>query len=138
MRCRSADGEWQVDVIRLIATGAHRDGAWLRIRRWGCHIADVRTVDEQEYVDLADLQEGLGTHRWPEVVLDHDLASLHDRVPEDWHCGVRAAAEVVAARCPWRSSSASQPKTAGPVHAPHVVVLFRAKATLINEARRTA
>ena len=60
MRCRSADGEWQVDVINLIATGTRRDGDWLRIRRWGCHIADVRTVDElQEYVDLADLHEGL-------------------------------------------------------------------------------
>jgi hypothetical protein len=58
MRCRSSDGEWVIDVISLTATGTHRDGDWLRIKRWGCHIADVRSVDElREHIDLAELEE---------------------------------------------------------------------------------
>jgi hypothetical protein len=60
MRCRSADGQWQVDVILLSLTSDNRDGEWLRVSRWGLHVGDVRTVDElREYVDLADLEEAL-------------------------------------------------------------------------------
>jgi hypothetical protein len=45
-----------IDVIRLSLTGHGREGEWLRIRRWGIHVADVRTVAElAKYVDLAGL-----------------------------------------------------------------------------------
>ena len=54
-----------VDVIRLALTGTHRDGEWLRIKRWGWHVADVRTVAElARYVDLATLGEALGRLAW--------------------------------------------------------------------------
>lgn len=57
MRVRTCNGEWVIDVIRLSLTGTGRDGEWLRISRWGLHIADVRTVDELvQYVDFSELQ----------------------------------------------------------------------------------
>jgi hypothetical protein len=61
MQYRSVDGQWVVDVITLTATGTNRDGAWLRIKRWGCHIADVRTIDELcDYVESwRDLEQTL-------------------------------------------------------------------------------
>jgi hypothetical protein len=103
MRCRSADGEWQVDVIRLIATGTHRDGDWLRIRRWGCHIADVRTVDElQEYVDLADLQEGLGRTDGRRLSLSTLLRGCTIGCRRTGPVRFGPALRLVAARCPWR------------------------------------
>jgi hypothetical protein len=50
-----------IDVIHLTLTGTHRDGEWLRVRRWGMHFADLRTVDQlAEVVDLATLEEALG------------------------------------------------------------------------------
>ena len=67
MRVRSADGEWVIDVIHLTLTGTHHDGEWLRVRRWGMHFADLRTVEQlAEVVDLATLKEGLGraATRW--------------------------------------------------------------------------
>lgn len=56
MRVGTYDREWIIDVIRLSLTGTGRDGEWLRISRWGIHVADVRTVDElTRYVDLTEL-----------------------------------------------------------------------------------
>lgn len=53
----TAPGGWVVDVIRLSLTGTGRDGTWLRIRRHGCWIADVRTVAEIEtFIPLASLE----------------------------------------------------------------------------------
>jgi hypothetical protein len=50
---------WAVDVIRLSLTGTGRDGTWLRIRRGGFWIADVRTVAELEaFVPLGSLEPG--------------------------------------------------------------------------------
>jgi hypothetical protein len=61
VRVRSPDVEWIIDVIRLTLTGTHRDGEWLRVRRWGMHFADLRTVEQlAEVVDLATLEEALG------------------------------------------------------------------------------
>lgn len=60
MRCSSADGRWQVDVITLTLTPNHHDGTWLRISEYGWHTTDVRTIEElHRYVDLADLEEAL-------------------------------------------------------------------------------
>jgi hypothetical protein len=60
VRVRSPDGEWIIDVIHLTLTGTHRDGEWLRVRRWGMHFADLRTVEQlAEVVDLATLEEAL-------------------------------------------------------------------------------
>jgi hypothetical protein len=60
VRCRSSDGQWQVDVIHLELTPNHHNGTWLRVSRWSYHVADVRTTEElAEYVDLADLEEAL-------------------------------------------------------------------------------
>jgi hypothetical protein len=57
VRARSCDGEWVIDVICLTVTGTGRDGDWLRISRWGVHVADVRTVAElAEYADLGRLR----------------------------------------------------------------------------------
>jgi hypothetical protein len=57
MRARSCDGECIIDVICLTLTGTGRDGEWLRISRWGVHVADVRTVAElAEYVELGRLR----------------------------------------------------------------------------------
>jgi hypothetical protein len=50
-----------IDVIHLTLTGTHRDGEWLRVRRWGMHFADLRTIEQlAEVVDLATLEEALG------------------------------------------------------------------------------
>jgi hypothetical protein len=66
VRVRSPDGEWIIDVIHLTLTGTHRDGEWLRVRRWGMHFADLPTVEQlAEVVDLATLEEPLGgASRW--------------------------------------------------------------------------
>jgi hypothetical protein len=55
-----------IDVIHLTLTGTHRDGEWLRVRRWGMHFADLRTVEQlAKVVDLATLDEALGgAGRW--------------------------------------------------------------------------
>jgi hypothetical protein len=46
-----------IDVIHLTLTGTHRDGEWLRVRRWGMHFADLRTIEQlAEVVDLATEQ----------------------------------------------------------------------------------
>ena len=61
MRYRSADGEWVVDLIHLELTGTHHGGAWLRVARWGFHVADVRSIaDLTKFVDLAELEQALG------------------------------------------------------------------------------
>jgi hypothetical protein len=61
VRVRSPDGEWMIDVIHLTLTGTHGDGEWLRVRHWGMHFADLRTVEQlAEVVDLATLEEALG------------------------------------------------------------------------------
>lgn len=53
----TAPGGWVVDVIRLSLTGTGRDGTWLRIRRRGYWIADVRTVAEvAAFLPLASLE----------------------------------------------------------------------------------
>jgi hypothetical protein len=45
----------------MTLTGAHRDGEWLRVRHWGMHFADLRTVEQlAEVIDLATLEEALG------------------------------------------------------------------------------
>lgn len=50
-----------IDVIHLTLTGTHRDGHWLRVRRWRMHFGDLRTVEQlAEVVDLATLEEALG------------------------------------------------------------------------------
>jgi hypothetical protein len=55
-RWTAPDG-WVVDVIRLSLTGTGRDGTWLRIRRRGFWVADVRTVAElAAFVPLASLE----------------------------------------------------------------------------------
>jgi hypothetical protein len=60
VRVKSPDGEWTIDVIHLTLTGTHRDGEWLRVRHWGMHFADLRTVEQlAEVVDLARLEEVL-------------------------------------------------------------------------------
>jgi hypothetical protein len=55
----SGDGTTVVECIRLSCTGTGRDGEWLRVRRFGIHVADVRTVSELAGlgVDLVDLTE---------------------------------------------------------------------------------
>ena len=48
-------------MIHLTLTGTHRDGEWLRVRRWGMHFADLRTIEQlAEVVNLATLEEALG------------------------------------------------------------------------------
>lgn len=60
MRWRTRDGRYTVEVVRLSLTGRHRDGDWIRVEQYGCHVVDVRTVDElAEFIDLADLDEAL-------------------------------------------------------------------------------
>jgi hypothetical protein len=60
VRWRTRDGRYTVEVVRLSLTGRHRDGDWIRVEEHGCHVADVRTVDElAEFIDLADLDEAL-------------------------------------------------------------------------------
>lgn len=64
MRASARDGTTIVDVIRLSCTGTGRDGEWLRVRRGGYHVADVRTVAELVSlgIDLTDLT-GSGLRR---------------------------------------------------------------------------
>jgi hypothetical protein len=47
-----------IEAIRLSCAG-RRDGEWLRVKRGGFHVADVRAVDELAGlgIDLADLHE---------------------------------------------------------------------------------
>jgi hypothetical protein len=63
---RTADG-WSVETVRLSTTPDHHDGEWIRIRRFGFWIKDVRSVEElAELVPLADLEPyGLGRHCEP-------------------------------------------------------------------------
>jgi hypothetical protein len=67
MRCVSRDGTTVVECIRLSCTGTGRDGEWLRVKRHGFHVADVRTVGELARlgIDPADLTEAdlLPPHR---------------------------------------------------------------------------
>jgi hypothetical protein len=54
-RYRTVDG-WTVEVVQLSCTPNHCDGEWLRIRYFGFHVADVRSVAELErWVPLASL-----------------------------------------------------------------------------------
>jgi len=59
MRCISRDGTTVVEHIQLSSTGTGRDGEWLRVKRHGYHVGDVRTVGELAGlgIDLADLRE---------------------------------------------------------------------------------
>lgn len=60
MRWRTTDGRYTVEVVRLSLTGRHRDGDWFRVKEYGCHVADVRTLEElARFIDLADLDESL-------------------------------------------------------------------------------
>jgi hypothetical protein len=56
MRGISRDRTVTVETIRLSCTDG-RDGDWLRVKRHGYHVADVRTVAELAGlgIDLADL-----------------------------------------------------------------------------------
>lgn len=60
-RYRTADG-WAVETVRLTMTPDHHDGEWIRLRRFGYWIADVRAVEDlARYVSLAELEpDGLG------------------------------------------------------------------------------
>jgi hypothetical protein len=60
MRLVSSDGTVVVETIRLSGTSG-RDGEWLRVKRGGYHVADVRTVAElaELGIDLADLSEAI-------------------------------------------------------------------------------
>jgi hypothetical protein len=52
-----APGGYTVDVIELTGTPDHRDGQWLRVSRYGVHVADVRTPAELEaWFPLAELE----------------------------------------------------------------------------------
>jgi hypothetical protein len=60
MRWRTRDGQFTVEVVRLALTGRHADGEWIRLRQWGFHVTDVRSVEElAAYLNLADLEEAL-------------------------------------------------------------------------------
>jgi hypothetical protein len=51
------EGGWSVEVVRLSCTPDHRDGEWLRVRYFGFHVADVRSVAElEQWFPLADLE----------------------------------------------------------------------------------
>jgi hypothetical protein len=55
-RFGTADG-WSVEAVRLSMTPDRHDGEWLRARRFGFWIADVRAVEDlARYFRLADLQ----------------------------------------------------------------------------------
>jgi hypothetical protein len=58
VRCVSKDGTVTVETIRLSGSGG-RDGEWLRVKRHGYHVADVRTVAELSGlgIDLADMRQ---------------------------------------------------------------------------------
>jgi hypothetical protein len=59
MQCVGRDGATMVEHIRLSCTGTGRDGDWLRVKRHGYYVGEVRTVGEVAGlgVDLADLRE---------------------------------------------------------------------------------
>jgi hypothetical protein len=55
-RYRTADG-WTVETVRLSMTPDRHDGEWIRVRRFGFWIQDVRSVEElAQLVPLADLE----------------------------------------------------------------------------------
>jgi hypothetical protein len=55
-RYRTKDG-WSVEVVWLLATPDHHDGEWIRVRYFGFHVADVRSVAELgQWFALADLE----------------------------------------------------------------------------------
>jgi hypothetical protein len=55
-RYRTEDG-WSVEVVWLSCTPDHHDGEWLRIRYFGFHVSDVRSVSELErWFSLASLK----------------------------------------------------------------------------------
>jgi hypothetical protein len=50
-----------VEVVRLSGTPDKRNGEWLRVRQYGYHTADVRSLAELErWFDLADLEPDEG------------------------------------------------------------------------------
>jgi hypothetical protein len=52
-----APGGWTVEVIHLSGTPDKRDGEWIRVRYFGFHVADVRSVtDLGQWFALADLE----------------------------------------------------------------------------------
>ena len=53
-----APGGWTVEVIHLSGTPDRRDGAWIRVRQHGFHVADVRSVAElEQWFPLASLAQ---------------------------------------------------------------------------------
>lgn len=53
-----APGGWTVEVVSLSGTPDRHDGAWLRLRQFGCWVTDIRDVDEIErWFPLADLEQ---------------------------------------------------------------------------------
>ena len=57
-RWRTQDGCWSVEVVTLSHTPDYHDGQWIRVRRWGYFIADVRSpADLAQYVALEELLE---------------------------------------------------------------------------------
>lgn len=59
-----------MEVVRLSGTPDNRNGEWLRVRQYGYHAADVRSIAElAQWFDLADLEpEGGGLARGRRVV----------------------------------------------------------------------
>jgi hypothetical protein len=61
VRWRTRDGQYTVEVVRLALTGGHKDGERIRVKQYGAHVADVRSVEDlYAYLDLADLEQALG------------------------------------------------------------------------------
>jgi hypothetical protein len=57
-RWRTRDGEWTVETVTLAGTPDNRDGSWLRVRRLGYYVADVRDAAGMAcYIDLRELEE---------------------------------------------------------------------------------
>ena len=53
---RTKDG-YTVEVVQLSDTSGNHDGDWLRVRYYGYHVADVRSVAELErYFPLGELE----------------------------------------------------------------------------------
>jgi hypothetical protein len=56
-----APGGWTVEVVRLCGTPDKRDGEWLRVRHYGYHTADVRSIPElAQWFPLAELEPDEG------------------------------------------------------------------------------